>query len=63
MAALAFASPSVSAPTKRPCTWTAIIVAMRTVSPQCEMVAWQGRRAGLSAERFVELAIIAWGDK
>lgn len=43
----------------RGCTWTAIIKAMRTVSPAAERAAWMGRRQGWTAAQFVDRMIAA----
>lgn len=48
-----------STPAKDPCTWTALIVAMRSISRECEMAAWKGRSLGLTARQFADYGIIA----
>lgn len=43
----------------RACTWTAIIKAMSTVSPDCERAAWTARQRGWTASQFVDRMIAA----
>lgn len=53
-------APANDNPKPRGCTWTQIIRAMATVSPDCERSAWMARKKGWSAQQYVDRMIEAY---
>jgi len=55
VAALSTTAPSAHRPL--PCTWTQIILAMRKIGSDFEILAWTARKEGLTPLRFCELIV------